>query len=367
MAIAVVLVALLAVTAPAFGAGAVTKYTSTLAGFLELPPNASPATGATTITLDLALNTLRVQVSFSGLLAPVTVSHIHGPTVVAGVGNAGVMTTTPTFTGFPSGVTAGTYDNTFDLTLATSFNPSFVTNSGGLAAARTRLINAIQSGQAYLNIHSVAFPGGEIRGFLTQCVTACGDPHFHGLDGSKYDFQGEPGNTYALISDPTVQLNSLFVPAAVPGSMGNDFLGPTCLAVCGETVEVFPNRTVLFNNRVVVPGAAFGSNLVSGAWSSVGFKEHNNVVKISVPNWDVEISMSTGWHVNIDRVTAAHAQSDRTHGVLGHTLQGKVVGGVCNVAANGGCEVVGNPEDYVVPSLCSTQFHYSQFDRSACY
>ena len=45
-----------------------------------------------------------------------------------------VATTTPTFPGFPPGVTSGTYDNTLDTSLASAFNPAFVTDHGGTAA-----------------------------------------------------------------------------------------------------------------------------------------------------------------------------------------------------------------------------------------
>ena len=87
-------------------------------------------------------------------------------------GTAGVATTLPTFPGFPSGVTAGTYDQTFNMLLASSYNPSYVTNNGGTpASAFAALRAAISAGKAYLNIHSTMFPGGEIRGFLNLCPT----------------------------------------------------------------------------------------------------------------------------------------------------------------------------------------------------
>jgi hypothetical protein len=64
-------------------------------------------------------------------------------------------------------VTSGTYDNTLNLTLASSYNPAFVTANGGTpASAEAALLAGIAAGEAYLNIHSTTFPGGEIRGFL---------------------------------------------------------------------------------------------------------------------------------------------------------------------------------------------------------
>jgi hypothetical protein len=142
-------------------------YNASLDGPSESPPNASPGTGFATVTVNLALNTLRVEVNFSGLTGTVTASHIHAPTASPGTGIAGVATQTPTFSGFPSGVTSGSYDNTFDMTLASTWNPSYVTANGGTAAgAEAAFVQALANGTAYLNIHSSTFGGGEIRGFL---------------------------------------------------------------------------------------------------------------------------------------------------------------------------------------------------------
>jgi hypothetical protein len=145
------------------------QFTTELSGPAEFPPNASPGTGTGLATYDNVAHTLRIEATFSGLEGPTTVSHIHGPTAVPGAGAASVATTTPTFPGFPAGVTAGSYDHTLDLTLASSYNAPFLANAGGsTAAAEIALINAIQQGRAYLNIHSSRYPGGEIRGFYRQ-------------------------------------------------------------------------------------------------------------------------------------------------------------------------------------------------------
>jgi len=139
---------------------------TTLSGPNESPPNASPGTGFVFVDLDTTANTLFVDATFSGLLGVTTASHIHCCTLVAGTGVAGVATTTPNFTGFPLGVTSGHFVSTLDLTLASSYNPSFVTANGGLAGAEAALISGLLSGKTYYNIHTNRFPGGEIRGFL---------------------------------------------------------------------------------------------------------------------------------------------------------------------------------------------------------
>jgi len=147
---------------------AVLHYQGSMNGPSEAPPNASPGLGTCEITIDNVANTMRVQATFLGLNGITTACHIHTPTAVAGTGTAGVATLTPAFTGFPLGVTSGSMDHTFDLTLTASYNAPFVTANGGTAAgAEAALLAGIAAGKAYFNVHTQSVPGGEIRSFLT--------------------------------------------------------------------------------------------------------------------------------------------------------------------------------------------------------
>ena len=137
-----------------------TIYTATLLGSNEVPPTGSPGTGMATVTL--AGNMLDVSISFSGLDSADTMAHIH---CCAGVGtNASVAVP---FTGFPVGVTSGTFTGVFDLTSSATYNSAFLTSVGGTAAdAEAALIAGLNSGMTYANIHTSNFPGGDIRGQL---------------------------------------------------------------------------------------------------------------------------------------------------------------------------------------------------------
>lgn len=161
-----------AATMGAMGANAAPLvFVANLDGLSESPPNASPGTGFTRVTIDSATHMMRVEVSFSGLLAGNTACHIH---VINGPGDTNtsdtigpVATTTPTFVGFPTGVTSGSMDMTYDMTLAGSYRAGFITDAGGTTAlAEAALFSGITEGRAYLNIHTSVVPSGEIRGFL---------------------------------------------------------------------------------------------------------------------------------------------------------------------------------------------------------
>jgi hypothetical protein len=131
--------------------------------------SSSTGTGFTVVTIDTIANTMNVNVNFSGLTTGTTASHIHCCTTTPGVATGAVVaTTTPSFPGFPSGVTSGFYNQTFDLTATGSYNPQFVTMFGGgtVPGAEAALLAGLAADRAYLNIHTSMFPSGEILGFL---------------------------------------------------------------------------------------------------------------------------------------------------------------------------------------------------------
>jgi len=127
------------------------QYTVSLSGPNESPANASPGTGSGSVNYDDVNHLLQLQVTFSGLIptnSGTTASHIHAATVNPFSGTAGVATTTPSFAGFPLGVTSGSFSNTLDLTLSSSWNPAYVTAHTDIAGAESALAAAMAGGQA---------------------------------------------------------------------------------------------------------------------------------------------------------------------------------------------------------------------------
>jgi hypothetical protein len=168
---ALLLLGALALPTPAAHAAPIT-FVADLTQGLEVPPTGSPGTGSATVVLDTTANTMHVDVTFSGLTSGTTASHIHCCLASPFETGANVMvaTTTPTFPGFPLGVTSGTYDMSFNLLDPGTYNPAFVTSafnpSGTIAGAEAALVAGIEDGETYLNVHTTNFMGGEIRGFL---------------------------------------------------------------------------------------------------------------------------------------------------------------------------------------------------------
>jgi hypothetical protein len=127
--------AALAFAGPAFAE----KMKATLDGKAEVPPNASAATGTADIDYDPASKKLSWKVTYTGLSGPATAAHFHGP-AEAGK-NAGVAVAIPNATSSPA---------------------------EGSAILTDAQAADLVAGKYYINIHTAANPGGEIRGQVTK-------------------------------------------------------------------------------------------------------------------------------------------------------------------------------------------------------
>jgi CHRD domain/PEP-CTERM motif len=137
----------------------------------DLAPEAIGATGSGSVLIqyDDVEHTLLIHADWTGLSGTTTVAHIHCCTAVPGTGTVGVAVTPGTLPGFPGGLSSGSYTSVppIDLDDPASFTAAF-RGSGTASAATAALLAGIDAGTAYFNIHSTRFPGGEIRGFLSQ-------------------------------------------------------------------------------------------------------------------------------------------------------------------------------------------------------
>jgi CHRD domain len=140
-----------------------------LTGAQEAPtPVVSPGSGTGTAVFDSVLNTLEVDVAFSGLTSNTNNAHIHCCATLATSAGVAIDFVAP---GFPLGVTSGSFSHTFDLLNTATYTGAYLTASGGTAAgARDRLLGSMRLqtggnlGIAYFNIHTVNNPPGELRG-----------------------------------------------------------------------------------------------------------------------------------------------------------------------------------------------------------
>jgi len=193
------------------------------------------------------------------------------------------------------------------------------------------------------------------------CVAVCADPHFHGLDGVHYDFQGRPGETFAIISDPTLELNTNFIQSI----HGTTVLGNTCARVCDHTLTMTPEKMVYVDGVELREGKTFNaSNLIVD-------RIDRSYVTVLIPNrWNMRFHMFTesdvGDHINIDYAVPLYNYDGKTHGVLGHTMSGKPVPPEkCNIFNEGSCEVLGSFKDYEVKGdICSSEWTFTQFGKN---
>jgi hypothetical protein len=117
-------------------AAAVT-YKATLSGAAEVPPVQSAGTGTAAVNIDTATKQLSWRVEYSGLSGPAAAAHIH--------------------CGAAAGANAG---------VAVNLGPagaSPITGSGTMTDAQ---LADLTDGKCYINIHTGANKGGEIRGQL---------------------------------------------------------------------------------------------------------------------------------------------------------------------------------------------------------
>jgi hypothetical protein len=128
-----------AILAAGAASAEVMHFTARLNGAAETPPNDSKGTGSAKVNLDTTTKTLSWTVTYSGLSGPATMAHFHGPA--------------------PVGKAAG---------VAVPLVGDVSSPAKGSATLTDAQITQLKSGLWYVNVHTAAHPGGEIRGQVLQ-------------------------------------------------------------------------------------------------------------------------------------------------------------------------------------------------------
>ena len=127
--------AAVAFSGPAFAE----KFKATLDGKSEVPATTSSGTGTADIDYDPASKKLSWKLTYTGLSGPASAAHFHGPAEPGK--NAGVELAIP-------GATSSPAEGSATLTDAQAAD--------------------LAGGKLYINVHTAATPGGEIRGQVTK-------------------------------------------------------------------------------------------------------------------------------------------------------------------------------------------------------
>jgi hypothetical protein len=130
----------------AITSGGVVALAADLRSTNEVPPTGSTGFGSAYVAIDTTTSTLFWDVTTSGVTP--TLSHIHGPNGSAGVNAPVLINFATSAAAFTNGRTSGSVSIA---SLASDTLTALLTNPSGF----------------YVNVHSAAFPGGEIRGQLT--------------------------------------------------------------------------------------------------------------------------------------------------------------------------------------------------------
>ena len=137
-----------------------TQFHAHMIGYNEVPSLNSPGQGD--VALTVTDTSITFTLTYSGLTGPPSMSHIHvgQPGVNGGVsvffcGGGGK----PACPASSSGTVTGT------ITAANVVGP---TGQGFAAGNITPVIAALRAGFTYANMHTAAFPNGEIRGQIVR-------------------------------------------------------------------------------------------------------------------------------------------------------------------------------------------------------
>jgi parallel beta-helix repeat protein/predicted outer membrane repeat protein len=210
-------------------------FTAAMDGTQPVPPSGSPATGSATLMLSPDQTTLSFGLTFANLESPPMAAHLHN----APAGQNGPIATDV---------------NGDNIELANLPQDTSDTVAPQTFTVNDPFVSQLLQGNIYANVHTAAFPEGEIRGQL-----ALTDGVFADLGGNLIGVSGDgSGNTG--FSSPATQTGSPGAPLdALLGPLQNNG-GPT-IGAAGQTMVL---QTEMLQNG----SPAIGKGILLGAPAS---------------------------------------------------------------------------------------------------
>eukprot|EP01003_Olkasia_polycarbonata_P000539 NODE_110_length_1511_cov_17.622435_g81_i0.p2 GENE.NODE_110_length_1511_cov_17.622435_g81_i0~~NODE_110_length_1511_cov_17.622435_g81_i0.p2 ORF type:complete len:448 (-),score=135.25 NODE_110_length_1511_cov_17.622435_g81_i0:125-1468(-) len=214
------------------------------------------------------------------------------------------------------------------------------------------------------------FAAGEFNiGMVAPQIYVGGDPHVVGYHGEKFDFKGEVGKVFNLLTDSDIQLNALFDRSCTRRKA-------TIIKEIGLATAAGDSEITIRNNGVYVDGIALMAGkheLAEGVTALVHDSELVDV-QITMPRYTVAVDSA------VNRCGDAHLQvrvhvldeEARPHGLMGQTkysLKERSVLVTREPSAgyshhNGEGQLEGYSQDYMVGSLFGSNFAYNRFNRA---
>jgi hypothetical protein len=161
IAVAGALVLATSVSATAFAGGPAVER-ATLNGLAEVPTLSTPGAGTFRATVNTTANRINYTLRFNGLGSPVQQAHIHlGRTATSGGISAFLCSN---LAGAPAGAPNCPAQGGMVSQVIRPAEVQALPDQALGAGQFGRLVRAIRAGATYVNVHTVAFTGGAIRG-----------------------------------------------------------------------------------------------------------------------------------------------------------------------------------------------------------
>ncbi len=212
-------------------------YKATLSGFNEVPATPTVASGTVTFRMVAGTGVLDAVFSVQDLSADMTASHIH----IGSVGVAGGVS-------LDLAPASGAFAKTYDIT------------------GMTDLVTAMRAGNAYVNVHTTAYPSGEVRGQVLSSTNVAPNEAAVQVSATAV-IAGAPGNglipvSWVPVTDPNGDKVNYLLQMSTAASFASTFsiqgFGVTngYLMSVGDAAKLFDDITNRAPGNIDIGGSA---------------------------------------------------------------------------------------------------------------